>query len=416
MRLKVALVAFGVAAATVACGADTSTAPRVLRVEAGQSISDAVDHARTGDIVLIEPGTYHESLKVRVDGITIRGQDRNTVILDGQNQLPNGVTVVANNVAVENLTVHSYTQNGILFNGIEAATKGGGVDAGVVYGMGNDALTGFRVSYVTSYNNGLYGIYAFASRDGLIENSYVSGHPDSGLYIGQCKPCNTVIRRVTAELNAIGYYGTNASGNLFLVESVFTHNRLGIAPNSQRAERLSPQSMTSVVGNLVVDNDDPLAPPVPGGYFGVGIAIGGGNENLIARNRVEDNKVAGISIISMNEFIPTGNRIEGNVSTGNGVDLLYAPTRALDAGKNCFAGNTFVTSLPVAIETSMSCDGASLTSVPVFISPSAPAGGDYRSTPAPPPQEAMAPAAMSASGGAGPVPAIDVAAIPVPTR
>ena len=43
-------------------------------------------------------------------------------------------------------------------------------------------------------------------------------------------------------------------------DSVFRHNRLGIAPNSQKAENLAPQAETVVAGNLVSDNADPAAP------------------------------------------------------------------------------------------------------------------------------------------------------------
>jgi hypothetical protein len=136
-----------------------------------------------------------------------------------------------------------------------------------VYGSESNTLDGYRVSYVTSYNNGLYGIYAFASKNGLIEHSYASGHPDSGLYVGQCRPCNVVIRASVAENNAIGYYGTNASTNVWVVESVFRGNRLGITPNSQDAEMLSPQKGATIAANLVEDNDNPNAPPIPKGFL-----------------------------------------------------------------------------------------------------------------------------------------------------
>lgn len=402
--------------AGAACGSDKSHTPQVLRVDSGSSINEVVQQAKSGDIVIIAPGTYNESVKVAVEGITIRGEDRNTVILDGQDKLPNGIAVAANGVAIENLTVHSYTQNGVLFNGTEAVAGDKGVDPEIVYGTGDNVLSGFRVSYVTAYNNGLYGIYAFASRDGLVEHSYVSGHPDSGVYIGQCKPCNTVIRDVTAERNAIGYYGTNSSGDMYVIESTFINNRLGIAPNSQRAERLAPQGQTVVAGNLVVDNDDPTAPPIANGYFGVGIAVGGGTENLVIRNRVEGNSAAGIAVISMNEFLPLGNRIEENALGGNGIDLVYAPDGASDAGENCFASNTFSSSQPDEIESVLGCDSGANFVPRSFTIPVGPQGGDYRDTPAPPDQTLMPPSAMSAIGGVGALSKVDINNIHVPKR
>ncbi len=399
------------------CGDDGGT-PRVISVPGdAATISQAVEDAKPGDIVLIAAGTYHESVKVDRDGITIRGEARNTVILDGKHDLANGFLVTADDVAIENLTVHSFTQNGVVFNGIEAATDGKGVDKNVVYGAGDAVLSGYRTSYVTAYNNGLYGVYAFASRDGVIEHTYVSGHPDSGIYIGQCKPCNAVVRNSIAETNAIGYYGTNASGGVYVVDSVFAKNRLGVAPNSQKMEKLAPQEETVVAGNLVVDNDNPMAPKIAMGFSGGGIAVGGGTRNTILRNRVEGHSLMGIGVVSMNEYLPENNRIEENVLADNGVDLLYAPKGARDAAGNCFTGNTFTVSSPEAIETVMPCDGSStLAKVPDFTVPAGGDGPDYRDIPAPGSQTTMPTDAFTATGGAGEVPLVDLAAIRVPTR
>ena len=403
--------------ALASCGSDSSES-KVIQVPGDEpTISAAVERARPGDVVLVAAGTYRESVKIYRPGITVRGVDRNTVIVDGQHRLANGFFVAADNVAIENLTVHSFTQNGVVFSGIERASGGKGVDPDVVYGAGENVLTGYRVSYVTSYNNGLYGVYAFASRNGVIEHTYVSGHPDSGIYIGQCKPCNAVVRNVTAEYNAIGYYGTNASGSVFVVNSVFRHNRLGVAPNSQRAEELAPQEETVVAGNLVVENADPAAPEISEGFAGGGIAIGGGTRNTVVRNRVESNPVVGIAVLTLNDFAPENNRIEGNVLARNSIDLVYAPTGVNGAGGNCFVGNTFATSQPKGIEQVLPCSGsATIGSVAPLDTPQAPKGPDYREIAAPPAQPTMPPTAMSATGGAGVLDlAVDVASIMVPS-
>ena len=240
---------------------------RVLTVPAGGSIGQQVRKARPGDVVVVSAGTYHEEVKIRTPGITLRGTDRNAVVLDGGFTLANGVAVSADDVAVENLTVRNYTQNGFVFIGPDAAERRGPVAPGAVYGSGPAVMRRFRASYVTAYDDGLYGIYAFAVRDGLIENAYVSGHPDSGIYVGQCDPCRTVVRHSAAVDNAIGYYGTNSS-DVKVVQSEFRGNRLGIAPNSQRMEQLAPQARTVVAGNVVADNDNPATPPIPEGFFG----------------------------------------------------------------------------------------------------------------------------------------------------
>ncbi|MGI9185939.1 MAG: right-handed parallel beta-helix repeat-containing protein, partial [Gaiellales bacterium] len=408
-----------------ACGGSSApSGPRTIRVPADQgTIQQGVRAARPGDIVLIAPGVYPESVHVSAAGITVRGEDRNRVILDGGDRKQNGFWVTADGVAIENLTVRHFTNNGVLFTRMgedlleQVETEDGGDNATRdTVDPSKDLLSGYRASYVTAYDNGLYGLYAFASTNGIFEHTYASGHPDSGYYVGQCKPCNAVLRDVTAERNAIGYEGTNASGGVYVIESLFTRNRLGITPNSQDAERLAPQEDTVIAGNRVIDNGDPDTPEIDDGYFGGGILIGGGERNVVVRNLVMDNPDTGIGVYTLGRYQPNGNRVEGNVATGNGVDLAFAPVGTTETAGNCFTGNTFRTSLPKRIEQVLPCGAkATLTVFPKPPRTPAPPGIDYLDVPAPPDQPTMPTSEMSKTGGAGKVPpAINVAAITVP--
>lgn len=412
----VGLAGIALTASIAGCGGDGDDTVTVRRVpEQYATIQAAVDDARPGDLVLVSPGEYHEAVVVDTEGIVLRGTDRNQVVLDGRDRLPNGVAVYADGVAVENLTTRRYQQNGVLFDG--SSTADGSQEPGVAYGSGDDALVGYRVSHVTAHNNGLYGIYAFASRGGLIEHVYASGHPDSGIYIGQCKPCDVLVRDATAELNAIGYYGTNASGGVYVVDSVFTRNRLGMTPNSQEMELLAPQVETVIAGNLVVDNAALDAPEIANGFFGGGIAIGGGTANTVVRNRVEGHPSFGIGVVRLGMFTPERNTVEGNVLAGNELDLLYLPDPTIDhSAANCFADNEFTTSLPDRIEELLTCPGVRTPVAPVvWEQTSPPPGPDYRDVPAPGPQENMADAASAPWRSASPSPpAIDLATITVP--
>ena len=365
------------AVAVTACGTDSS--PRTISVPADTTtIQEAVNKARSGDLVLVDNGTYNEAITVETDGITIRGVDRNGVILDGTDKYANGITVTSNGVTVENLTVRRYQQNGILFTGALPSEMGkAGYKA-----EADEVLDGYRISHVTTYNNGLYGVYAFASRNGVIENSYASGHPDSGFYVGQCKPCNVVLRNLLAENNAIGYYGTNASDNVWIVNSEFSRNRLGIAPNSQDAEKLAPQESTIVAGNVVADNDNVQAPKIPEGFFAAGIAVGGGTKNTITRNKVVGHNGAGIIVLSMNVYEPSDNQIAENLLSDNGTDLVYVSTKDTGNG-NCFSRNTFTSSSPKNIETVMACGKNGTVPATPFALPVAPNGPSYRDMPIP---------------------------------
>lgn len=80
--------------------------------------------ARPGDLVLVAPGVYHESVKIDTARITLRGVSRDKVVIDGRLRQPNGVVVSAPGVAVENLTVENNTQNGVLVTGSAKAAAG----------------------------------------------------------------------------------------------------------------------------------------------------------------------------------------------------------------------------------------------------------------------------------------------------
>ena len=58
------------------------------------TIQAAVDAAEPGGLVLIAPGVYEEAVVVTTPFLTIRGLDRNEVILEGGFTLDNGISGV----------------------------------------------------------------------------------------------------------------------------------------------------------------------------------------------------------------------------------------------------------------------------------------------------------------------------------
>jgi hypothetical protein len=349
--------------------------PGVIEVPGDHpTIQAAVDAANPGDLILIAPGVYHEAVNVVTDNLTIRGLDRNEVILDGEFELDNGIRVLgANGVAIENMTAQNYSRNGFFWTGVE----------------------GYRGSYLTAYRTGDYGIYAFDSVKGQLEHSYAAGSPDAGYYIGQCYPCDAVIDNVIAEHNGLGYSGTNAGGNLLIINSTFRFNRAGVVPNSGSYELCYPERETTIVGNLVYSNNQPDTPAISVAILamGNGILPAGGVLNTIERNRVWDHNRTGIGLVPFLEegpnddmpprdewdrtcdeqktdpipdeipevllWNPQENRVVGNVvSDSREADLAVATADAdLSTLGNCFSGNEFTTTAPTDLETLAPCEG-----------------------------------------------------------
>jgi ribosomal protein S6E (S10) len=403
-----AAAGLALAVATVLGGCDAGSATRHLVLQVpGQyrSIQSAVDHAQPGDLVLIAPGVYHASVTSSVADLVIRGRNRNSVILDGGNTLPNGITLAANGDAVENLTVRRYAVNGVLITRQEG------------YGDGS-VVRGYRVSYVTAYDNGLYGLYAFDATDGLFDHDDASGQPDSGIYIGQCRPCNVVVEDSVAGSNRVGFEAANASGGLTVVDSLFDGNRAGVVVESDTTEKLLPQVGAVVAGNVISDNDNPDTPTSgeDADVFGYGIAIGGGSDDDILRNRVEGNTSVGILVTDEAGYSPRHDVVSGNALSANHVDLVYLSGvgGAAATNGNCFTGNTFSSSAPSQIETVMAC-GHSATVTSSFTGVASPSGVNYVTIAPPAPQPGMAAAATAPAVPAShEPPTVDMAAVTLP--
>jgi hypothetical protein len=388
------------------------------------TIQEAVDAAEEGDLILIDEGVYNEAVDVTTPDITLRGVDRNKVILDGEFSLENGIRVLdTDGVQVENMTARNYTTNGFFWTGSDR----------------------YRGSYLTAYRNGLYGIYAFDAYHGQFDNSLASGSPDGGFYIGECYECDAVIDNVISEYNGLGYSGTNSGGELYIVNSTFRYNRAGMVPNSGSYELCYPGRSNTIVGNTVYDNNNLEGPAIDVALLaqGNGILIAGSINNVVERNLVFDHERTGIAAVPFPEedasdvpppadqleltceeyqeanelpdpeTVPgtvlwnaTGNRIVDNVVSGSGLADLASATAPLGEDplttaqlNNCFSGNDHESTAPTALEDLAPCDGegsggdfeAGGLNLLVLLNeqPEKPAEDAYKSTPEPGDQPTM---------------------------
>jgi hypothetical protein len=382
--------------AALACAVGASSAPAApageIRVpQDAPTLQAAIMQTRPGDTILLSTGTYPGGAVVprAKHDITIRGVDRNEVVLDGDDARNNGIVVRADGVSILNMSAHNFVVNAF-------------------HWIGGDR---YRASYLTAWNVGGYGIYAEDSENGVLDHDYVSGAADAAYYVGECKPCRATISRVVAKLSAVGYSGTNATG-VVIQDSVWDRNGAGIVPNTYANEALPPQARTTIVRNTVTASGRarvPIQTPLAG-FIGIGIAVAGGNDNVISRNRVARSERFGIAVFPTAKYVvfdpgtpepgppwrPRGNRVSRNVVSDSGrADLALAKG---SGRRNCFTANRVGRTLPRRLQarrcTSIGDAGvAKLLTRPVRVMvqetlrrrrpPS------YRTMPAPPPQPNM---------------------------
>jgi hypothetical protein len=406
-------------AVALACGMMSAWAPshspagwhgaKVLLVgtfdgKAGQyrTIQSAVNAAKAGDWILVGPGDYHETadetghpgnpdhgqmggVYINKSGITLRGMDRNSVIVDGTNPgstpcssepsaqnygalasdgVPvgrNGILVwKANDVSVENLTVCNFLA-GTGASGNEVWWNGGDES-------GKIGLAGYWGSYLTATSTFFgnettaaeYGIFASNSAGPAGWNQlYASNMNDSGTYVGACQQaCDVTMDHMWMENNALGYSGTNSGGTVVIENSQFDDNQDGLDTNTQvigdppapqdgRCPNggISPITHTDscwVVIHNYFDNNNSSTTPAAGsaaaGPVGTGMTISGGRYDTVMDNTIANNGAWGILFVP---YAQMGKPSLGQTCSGSGGHKVPGFGCVLDPEGDALLGNSF---------------------------------------------------------------------------
>jgi hypothetical protein len=307
-----------------------------------RTIQLAVDAAGTYEfknpqakvVVAIRPGKYVEGVVVDgterrkdFDGLTIEGtkKDRKKVILEGKNAkgelgaAQNGIEAISvDGIVLRNMWARNYQSNGFF---VHASREEG------------QHCVGYTMDNLLASGNRSYGLFAKNCFGGKMVNSAGYRQGDSAFYVGetpcdskswtdhgtnpapcQRKPQWTLLKNDRSYENVLGYSGTN-SKYVKIVESAFYNNGAGIVPNTLDSEGFEPNGWNIIERNDVFWNNynyflagskfktvseglGELGGQTVNYPTGVGIALYGGDGNIVRRNKVFGNYKWGVASFS----------------------------------------------------------------------------------------------------------------------
>jgi parallel beta-helix repeat protein len=248
----------------------------------------ALINATAGSTVAFGEGTFKfkTGLSLDVDDITIIGQGMDKTVLSflGQTDGAQGLLVTANDFTLEDIAFED--------------TRG---DAVKIEGANRVVIRRTSVKWAGGPNetNGSYGLYPVQSKNVLIEDSYVSGASDAGIYVGQSE--NVVVRRNKAENNVAGIEIENCKKS-DVYGNTATQNTGGILVFNLPGLQVGNGTQTRVYDNNVFANNTsnfaPMGNIVGKVPAGTGVVVLAAQQTEIFNNEIHDNKTNNIGVIS----------------------------------------------------------------------------------------------------------------------
>ncbi len=267
-------------------------------MEDSEATTDAIDAAllevQSGDVVCLVDGDYEmtRGVSLTVDDVEIRGESQQGVVLDFSEQSggSSGIDVEnADNFTIRHLSVHNTAGDGIQVRNGDGVHFDG-ID--VIWDSESDS------------NNGDYGLYPVMSQNIIIENSYVFGASDAGIYLGQSE--DGIIRGNVVEGNVAGLEVENSS-RIDVYDNVATDNSAGILIfNLPELERKEGDTVRAF-DNQVTDNNRANFSGESAGIIslvpaGSGFLIVGVQDVRVYDNEIIDHKSIGVGAVSFDSL------------------------------------------------------------------------------------------------------------------
>lgn len=251
-----------------------SAQAETLTVQSGETIQSAVNKAKSGDIILVMPGMYRETVFIDKENITLKGVvvDGKWPVLDGAGKLNDGILASGHGVTIQKFWIKDYKGNGIMTQG----------------------ANNYKIldNYV---DGGFYGIFPQFGRNGLVARNRVTRIEDAGIYVGMSDNVDVIGNEAWG--NVIGIESENSRD--MLLEGNYVHdNTNGFAITLIPGLPVKDAARTTIRQNFIINNNlKNFAPPssiaatMPAG---VGILLLAVKESVVEGNIIVGNQTAAV--------------------------------------------------------------------------------------------------------------------------
>ncbi len=270
----------------------------VIEVKAGESIQAALDRAQEGSIIHVQPGVYKERLDIKKDNISLRGDGKAIIDLEGQNTSGAAINISdKKNVAIDGFEIRN--------------VKGSDTPAGIkIDGASRDvAITNNNLHHIENEKNA-HGITVLGTSQTAMRNITIAGNDVHHLKLGSSESIavngnvdgfrvinNKVHDNDNIGIDVIGFEGVGKAG--------IDRARNGI-----------------ISGNSVYNIDTRSNPAYKGYGSAAGIYVDGGSDILIENNTVKNSNY-GIELASEHKGRNTARvQVRGNIVEGSHLAAL----------------------------------------------------------------------------------------------
>ena len=310
MKINKHLISPLLAAALFATATVAQAAVHRVYPGPGDAIQDAIDYASPGDTILVEPGIYTTSnekfgLHITTDNLRLIGKVKKGQGVDGKVIIrPSGEQITGIYAAPENCgpeVLGSCEIDGEEQVLRDVYIRGFTVEDFPSNGIQTRFVDGFQLIRNESARAGINGIYPTVSANGLVQNNVSYGTEDTAMWVAASQNVRVIGNDLSG--SPIGLE-VNVSLNIEVTHNDIHDNTVGIAlfhPNS------AGNPPIDVMGNWVVEHNNVynnnLPNPAPPESFqgalppGIGILVLGVSDNVVAKNRVENNDFVGIGVL-----------------------------------------------------------------------------------------------------------------------